>query len=722
MNANNMIPPIPPEHFPPIHQEGPPRVFHHPPQRPIDIIQGSTQSIGQNAVGNGILGQMNNLNIDGHSSAKAKGGMEQGQPMQGIQPLDMSATTPSYEGWTFYRADPEMSGQKPTWSRATKTKMYLSQDELVKMVQKSKKKTTVTEQYQNLSKFKRAHVDRLIEDHKRQDNDPRFDWTCVYIKVDGKLVKKRGSLRSDYEAISMDVVIMRKLRPNIPIKAAAGASSGSKNAFGELVDLNTPSKAKDKDQNKSDNHNGSPDTRTMKGMPIDSQRFGQGFGQRVPPPGMTNTAQQQMPSPIPPHPAPSQGHIIGGQRPMATPGQQVPGPQDPPVCSHPVGMYGGIGPAGANSPVGIEMLHGGTHPRPQEPPVGGQPTGMHGGSGAAGVQNSMLNCGTQHGPQGRSVGGQPAGMHGSIDAAGAKNNPIGIEAINSGTPGPGPFHPTQRPGDTILPRTPFPNDFPKKQNKTEPPFAEPKILNSSRPAKSPKEHQTLEMDSPPETSSVEDVESELFEQDEESSATEGSYEDRHEKPQLRGSLHLQRRFSKRDHYNEPSYRAHHRKHPHRHIYYPGEGNRNRYPVGQVDLLPENSLRAHRERGKTRATDALLDRARPRVTYGDRGNYGNSILPISTEIAYIDEMIREKEREQEWERAREREKDIERALNEHMRNRELRNREERLLRRERELEYRERKFDEKVEARLMGNRVREYPSYHRYGYGSRDNYY
>lgn len=310
MNANNMIPPIPPEHFPQIHQDGPPRVFHHPPQRPIDIIQGSTQSIGQNAVGNGILGQMNNLNIDGHSSAKAKGGMEQGQPMQGIQPLDMSATTPSYEGWTFYRADPEMSGQKPTWSRATKTKMYLSQDELVKMVQKRKKKTTVTEQYQNLGKFKRAHVDRLIEDHKRQDNDPRFDWTCVYIKVDGKLVKKRGSLRSDYEAISMDVVIMRKLRPNIPIKAVAGASSGSKNAFGELVDLNTPSKAKDKDQNKSDNHNGSPDTRTMKGMPIDSQRFGQGFGQRVPPPGMANTAQQQMPSPIPPHPAPSQGHII----------------------------------------------------------------------------------------------------------------------------------------------------------------------------------------------------------------------------------------------------------------------------------------------------------------------------------------------------------------------------------------------------------------------------
>lgn len=249
MNANNMIPPIPPEHFPQIHQDGPPRVFHHPPQRPIDIIQGSTQSIGQNAVGNGILGQMNNLNIDGHSSAKAKGGMEQGQPMQGIQPLDMSATTPSYEGWTFYRADPEMSGQKPTWSRATKTKMYLSQDELVKMVQKRKKKTTVTEQYQNLGKFKRAHVDRLIKDHKRQDNDPRFDWTCVYIKVDGKLVKKRGSLRSDYEAISMDVVIMRKLRPNIPIKAVAGASSGSKNAFGELVDLNTPSKAKDKDQN-----------------------------------------------------------------------------------------------------------------------------------------------------------------------------------------------------------------------------------------------------------------------------------------------------------------------------------------------------------------------------------------------------------------------------------------------------------------------------------------
>ncbi|KAL2011399.1 hypothetical protein VTN00DRAFT_4117 [Thermoascus crustaceus] len=758
MNANNMIHPVAPGHLPP-NLHGGSRVFHHPPPRPTNSVQRGTQFMGQNDVEDDIAGRMRMLDIDSHSPAKGREGMDQSQTLQGLQPLDMSATTPFYEGWTFYQADPEEPGQRPTWSRATKTKMHLSQDVLAKMVQRQKKKMTTAEQYQSLSKLKRAHVDRLIEDHKIQDNDPRFDWSCVYVTLDMKQVKRKGARRGNYEVISMDVVIMRKLRPDISIRLAMVTPPASKTVFGELVDLNTPSRAtlKDKDQRKFDNSNAGPDPRPTKGMPMDGQRFGQGFGQEVLPPGMANMPQQPSPPTIPSHPTPGPpgpGNINLGQRPMAAPGQPTPSPRSPPAAGHPTGMHNGIGATGMN-PMGIEMLNGGT-PVPPGGPAGGHPAGMYGSIGAAGARPPMgieMPNGRTPVPPG-APGGYPAGMHSGIGTAGVKapmgievlnsrppvppggpttghptdmhggirtttaRSPMGVEVLNSRTPvpqghpasmhggmgtdgarapmgsevlngrppvspggpggghsagmqggigvtaakppmgievlngktpappgGPGVLRPMQRLGGTIPPRTPFPNDFPMKQNRDEPPPVEPKTPNSSRPAKSPKPYPTSETDWFPETSSVEGDESSLFEQDEESSATEDSYEDGQEKPQLRESPHLQRRPSNRGRH-EPVYRTHYRKHPHKNTY-PGEENWKRYLAGQVDLVPENSMRAHRERGKIRTSDALLlDRARPRVTYGDRADYRVSISPASTEIAYIDEMMREGQRERE----------------------------------------------------------------------------
>lgn len=753
MNANNIIHPVAAGHLPPNLHEGPPHMFNHPPPRPINSVQRGTQFMGQNDVEDDIAGKMSKLDIDSHSPAKGRGGMDQSQPLQGLQPLDMSATTPFYEGWTFYQADPEEPGQRFTWNRATKTKMHLSQNVLAKMVQRQKKKMTIAEQYQSLSKLKRAHVDRLIEEHKIQDSDPRFDWSCVYVTLDMKQVKRKGTRRGNYEVISMDVVIMRKLRPDISIRFAMVTPPASKTAFGELVDLNAPSRTalKDKDQSKFDNPNAGPDPRPTKGMTMDGQWFRQGFGQKVLPPGIANMPQQPSPPTIPSHPTPGPpgpGHINLGQRPMAAPGQPTPGPQGPPAAGHPTGMHNRIGAAGMRNPMGMEMLNGGT-PVPQGGPAGG-PASMYGGIGAAGAKLpmgiDMLNGRTPVPPG--APGGHPAGMHSGMGTAGVKapmgievlnsrppvppggpttghltdmhgdirttsaRSPMGVEVLNSGTPvppghpasthggmgiagarapmgsevlngrppvspggpggghsagmqggigvtaakppmgievlngkspappgGPGVFRQMQRPGDTIPPRTPFSNDFPMKQNRAEPPFAEPKTPNPSRPAKSPKPHPTPGTEWFPETSSVENDESSLFEQDEESSATEDSYEDAQEKPQLRESRHLQRRPSNRGRH-EPMYCTHYRKHPHKNTY-PGEENWKRYLAGQVDLVPENSMRAHRERGNIRTTDALLlDRARPRVTYGDRADCRVSISPAS-EIAYIDEMMREK---------------------------------------------------------------------------------
>ncbi|KAL2002037.1 hypothetical protein VTN02DRAFT_761 [Thermoascus thermophilus] len=331
------------------------------------------------------------------------------------------------------------------------------------------------------------------------------------------------------------------------------------------------------------------------------------------------------------------------------------------------------------NPMGIEMLNGGA-PVPQGGRVGGDPVGMSGGIGAAGAIPPMgieTLDGRTPVPPG-APGGHPAGMQGGIGVTPAKP-PMGIEVLNGKSParpgGPGVFRPMQRPGDTIPPRTLFPNDFPMRQNKAEPPFAEPKTPDPSRSAKAPKPCPTPGTELFPETSSVEDDESPLFEPDEESSATEASYEDGHEKPQPRESPHLQRRPPNCGR-REPVYRTRYRKHPHKNTTCPGEENWKRYSAGQVDLVPENSMRAHRERGNIRTTDALvLDRARPRVTYGDRADRRVSISPASTEIAYIiDEMMREEQRQQERERLHER-------AREYIRDRQLQEREKRLLRRE-----------------------------------------
>ncbi|KAL4889618.1 hypothetical protein BDV59DRAFT_186200 [Aspergillus ambiguus] len=112
-----------------------------------------------------------------------------------------------YDGYTFFKSD-VLPGQRSTWSNVEKKRMHLSQADLHQMVQKHKKKFSAASQYQNLTRAKRTAVDELIEELRQ--NDPRYEWTCVYIKESEKAVKGKNSRRGDYETLSMDIILSRK--------------------------------------------------------------------------------------------------------------------------------------------------------------------------------------------------------------------------------------------------------------------------------------------------------------------------------------------------------------------------------------------------------------------------------------------------------------------------------------------------------------------------------
>lgn len=115
------------------------------------------------------------------------------------------------EGWTLDRAVTNSSPNDLRWHVADRSSMCLSQEDLARLVKKPKK-TSVAERYEKLGRLKRQHISSLIEDRKKLDKDPRFDWTCVYIKPVERTVR-RQMLTDNYITVSLHVVLKRTLRP-----------------------------------------------------------------------------------------------------------------------------------------------------------------------------------------------------------------------------------------------------------------------------------------------------------------------------------------------------------------------------------------------------------------------------------------------------------------------------------------------------------------------------
>ncbi|OKL57864.1 hypothetical protein UA08_06592 [Talaromyces atroroseus] len=130
-----------------------------------------------------------------------------------------------YELWQFIPKN-NRDGSK-SWSSAKKKLIPSDQGTLEYLVKSESEKESVEEQYQALNNRKKGLVDELVAEHDQRD--PRFEWSCAYIKVERH--KSTGKPQFGYNQIvimdfHMDVIVMRK--PRQPVRPATAASKNSR--------------------------------------------------------------------------------------------------------------------------------------------------------------------------------------------------------------------------------------------------------------------------------------------------------------------------------------------------------------------------------------------------------------------------------------------------------------------------------------------------------------
>ncbi|KAI4173855.1 MAG: hypothetical protein LQ346_008323 [Caloplaca aetnensis] len=138
----------------------------------------------------------------------------------------------TYEGYNFERINPQQPNEKATWALVTKTRMPLSQSELLAMVNKQKRKGASAWQLlksDEMRGFKRKQVDRLIED--RMTTDPRFHFELAGLKLDQYNDKRGGRGTSAFQ-----VILRRHVRKELTSAGPAGLGK-LRDSHREVVDL-----------------------------------------------------------------------------------------------------------------------------------------------------------------------------------------------------------------------------------------------------------------------------------------------------------------------------------------------------------------------------------------------------------------------------------------------------------------------------------------------------
>ncbi|KAJ5498902.1 hypothetical protein N7453_007953 [Penicillium expansum] len=216
------------------------------------------------------------------------------------------STGPVYEGFTFFKAMPK---QGATWTCVKRTVMHLNQDEYSKMVQKRANQKSPVQQYQDLSSdTRRAHINQLIDEQRHKN--PLVEWSCVYAKEHTKMFKPRHSRRSDYEIVSMDVIIMQR-----PMKTQAYCriSVGGSVAFGKPFQPDTKNQPMWSDHR---NHHLTPDQNGNILRPI-LQRLPSQLAQAMNPFAQLHSTQgpayEQLNGQLAIHPVVETSHPIGSR-------------------------------------------------------------------------------------------------------------------------------------------------------------------------------------------------------------------------------------------------------------------------------------------------------------------------------------------------------------------------------------------------------------------------
>ncbi|KAL2865124.1 uncharacterized protein BJX67DRAFT_188630 [Aspergillus lucknowensis] len=181
---------------------------HHPPTRPGEDPHNPYNNPPGVRNHDHLANQMSQLHLHQDRYNEAR-------PRNSIVPIRADEDADKfYVGYTFFKAPPT-PGHNPSWSKADKTRMNLSQSDLLTLVQKKAKRVPVMDQYQNLKMIRRAHVDGLIEDLRQ--SDPQYHWSCVYVKEEERDVKGKSYPRGSYETSSMDIILMGEpINPRAP--------------------------------------------------------------------------------------------------------------------------------------------------------------------------------------------------------------------------------------------------------------------------------------------------------------------------------------------------------------------------------------------------------------------------------------------------------------------------------------------------------------------------
>ncbi|KAI9928120.1 hypothetical protein MW887_002153 [Aspergillus wentii] len=645
---HNVVHPVSAVHSHPGHPSEGSRAIHNSTPSLIDPVH--------------LAQHMNRLNVDGERVAQRNKQNAKSSPA-----VESIPRTPLYLGYIFSKSS-ATPGQKPTWGRAERSPLHMSQTELLKMVQKRASKTPSDQQYSVLSKVKRAHVERLLEDHRR--NDPRFDWSCVYAKEEERPFKGKNSRRGDYETVAVEVIIMRvPAAPSIPKAPTNGAVHPEHFKPEERVIEETKTPLNEEEPTPV-NHN---THHTVQWAKPEVQYA----------PAMMNPVQRPHPSQFhqnPPPPPPTQGPMM--DRRYLPP--QGPWLQMPPVDVHQQpGLFGVPRADFGNGPMGAP-IQSGPRPAPLGPGIAFHP-GRRPDHGHAPYAAHAKN-------------GFPKPDFANATVHQERTpNPVKVSAPAERSP--------ERPVDRHVER-PIERPIERPvERPVERPIERPIERSIERPVERPVERRAESQPGLPLKDNPVDDDSELSDSDDESIATEESEEVAEKSQPWRGSLYRRDSSPKQDDEDlESAYRSHSRKQPNKKNALVVKPAQSRYQTGYADVVPETS--------KDTSEQLLNDQPRDFAVQGTRGRpkvIQESVSPTLVDPAVqLDDRLRGRTRND-------------------IRTRILDDREARLERREKLIDYRARMLDDKLEEaryldRFMTLRDPSYFCSHRHTHGMRDGFY
>ncbi|KAI9788076.1 MAG: hypothetical protein M1835_002483 [Candelina submexicana] len=138
------------------------------------------------------------------------------------RPSDAQAADvgPTYESYTFRKAESIDPQQKRSWARYTINETPIPMDELKQQVQKQKqKKISVWDQYKKLEARRQTMIDSFIEEKKVQEKDKRFERKLVSVTTEERKVGRSG-----FETASIHIILKRQLRPIVTTQRVGGAT------------------------------------------------------------------------------------------------------------------------------------------------------------------------------------------------------------------------------------------------------------------------------------------------------------------------------------------------------------------------------------------------------------------------------------------------------------------------------------------------------------------